>query len=642
MLIFSFISFFFPRCANIIPPTGGPRDTIPPVVIESTPVNFSTRVSETVIHIEFDEFIELRNINQQFIITPPQKERPDFRVRGRNLYIDLKTDLIPNTTYTLNFGRAITDLNEGNALINYEFVFSTGDIIDSLSYSGIVLDAYNNSPVQDAVVMLYYDLQDSVPYLRMPLYANRTGKDGRFQINNLRADTFMVFALTDVNNNYLYDRPNEEKIAFLDDYITPDTLRKELKSHIPPPTDTIYEHQITDPNIDNLITPDHNNIPPGVIIDDKETDVHIYNYSVEKNDINNVNLSANFEQDTFAIVMDPEKEIKQIIQFRSGDTLYLFKEETGRQYIRRNERIQKGQLLFVFNLPLQKELLIEPINFTPPENWKLVEINSNKDSISYWITDPETQNIANMRFLVSYWTTGPSDSIKQIVDSLNMNYTEPAQTRRQTQTEEAPTVLDYSFNISGSRNQDLNKDLIITFPAPLSNIDISKTELTTIQNNILPQEFVLVQDSIKIRNFNIKTDWIPGQDYRFFAEPGAFKDIFGLESDSIDFQFATREDNHYGRILLNLTGIENNIILQLLDENALVLREYFLDQDEEVIIDYLQPQKYQLKVIMDNNNNRKWDTGNYLKGIQPERVIIFKDIITTRSNWDIEVDWKLN
>jgi hypothetical protein len=628
------VSLFFPRCANIVPPTGGPRDTIPPVLVRSNPPNYSTRFTGREIHIEFDEFIQLRNVNQQFIITPPQTERPIFRVRGRNLYIDINADPIPNATYTLNFGEAIVDLNEGNALSNFEFVFSTGDVIDSLSYSGYVLNAYDNKPVEGVVVMMYDVLQDSVPYRKIPLYANRTRKDGGFQLNNLRADTFLIFALTDANNNYLYDRPGEEAIAFLNEYKKPIWKEEpESHSHI----DTLNgDPAVTNDSLVINGLHDHNN--------DVEAPVDTIpsKYDNDSPVINGLHDHDNEVESAGDTIPSKNGRFIPVFNYVQGDTLYLFTEKTGRQFISRNERRERSELLFVFNRPLEGEWSIEPVNFTPPENWKIIEKNPANDSIRFWITDRETQEINQLRFLVTYMATGPSDSLRQVSDSLNMNYTPPVSPRRQAQADETP-VLGHNFGITARGNQDLNKNLRISFPVPLSSVDLSKTKLTTTSNNsVVQRRFQLVRDSVRIRNYNIVTSWVPGHEYRFVAEPGAFTGINGLRSDSIDFTFTTREEDYYGRIFLDLTGVESHIILQLLDERDNVLREYFTDRDMELNIDYLPAQRYRLKVIFDDNNNKKWDTGNYLKGIQPERVTIYRDEVTTRPNWDIEVSWDLN
>lgn len=622
LLILSMVISLFPRCANIVPPTGGPRDSIPPKVVSSTPSNYSTGISGTDIQIEFDEFIQLRNINQQFIITPPQTENPEFRVRGKNLYIDLKTELIPNTTYTLNFGDAIVDLNEGNPYSNFEFVFSTGDVIDSLSFSGIVLNAFDNQPAEDVIVMLYNELQDSIPYKQIPLYANRTGEDGRFQLNNLRADTFLVFALRDVNNNYLYDRPGEEPIAFRDQFIIPDTLNAGDQINMQQPGNSSLPDS-AGINLHDESVPENITGVPTVVVEPEDT----------LGQINN---------ETFTPPDTLNTEHKHAFDFASGDTLFLFNEETGRQYLDLTERPSREQLLFVFNLPLKEEWTIKPLNFEPPEDWTIVERNLHNDSIIYWITDPGTRNTDNLQFHVTYLATGPSDSLEIIRDTVNMNYTTPRQTRRQEQSAEPEDNLEYDFDIPSEGNQELHKDLGIKFSEPLLETDNEKIRLLTVQDNDnQSHDFELTGDSLEIRKYSIKTDWITGTDYKFTAEPGAFVSIFDKESDSIDFNFTTRAGDHYGRILLTMAGVDTNIIVQLLDEQENVLKEDFLDGDGPVTFDYLQPQKYRLKVIIDTNNNNQWDPGDYLKGIQPERTVFYGEIIATRSNWDIEVAWDL-
>ncbi len=628
----------FPRCANIIPPTGGPRDTIPPEVVRSEPPNYSTRFTGTEISIEFDEFIQLRNVNQQFIITPPQKERPEFRVRGRNLLIDLNTELIPNTTYTLNFGDAITDLNEGNILRNYEFVFSTGDVIDSLYYSGIVINAFDNKPAEGVVVMLYDNLHDSIPFRQMPLYATRTGEDGRFRLNNLRADTFKVFALQDAGNNYLYDRPGEEAIAFLEDYIYPDTLFMD-----PGAGDDILNGLPFAPEEQTPVE-----IPDTLQPGPEEADIFIQEPDTGPGRV---------EADTARLAVIPPVEelhpgdtlpaIKKVSDpqphfgFRTGDTLYLFKEETGRQYISRTARNRKGELLFVFNLPVNRNWSAEPINFDPPSDWKLIDINSRRDSIRIWITDTETREIESMQFAFSYWADGPSDSLRVVTDTINMNYVQRTTTRRQAAEEEDAT-LEAFFGLADQGNQHLHKDLRISFPTPLAQVDKSLIEFSVRQNDdILPREFELVRDSLQLRKYNIVTDWLDDREYRFTALPGAFEDIFGLPSDTVSIRFQTRGEDYYGSIILNLTGITGPMIIQLKDNRETILREQFTSEDTTLRFDYLDPGEYIIKAIFDENNNQKWDTGNYLEGIQPERVLFYPALITTRSNWGIEEDWNL-
>ena len=130
-------------CAKIGSPTGGPKDETPPVIVSSKPVNYSTAFDGKKIEIKFDEFIQLKSIYKELIISPPLEERPVTRLKGKSLVIDLNNELRDSTTYTLNFGNAIADNNEGNVLPNFEFVISTGNYVDSLSVTGKLLNAFN-------------------------------------------------------------------------------------------------------------------------------------------------------------------------------------------------------------------------------------------------------------------------------------------------------------------------------------------------------------------------------------------------------------------------------------------------------------------------------------------------------------------
>ena len=180
------------------------RQIIPPVL------------KPTKIYITFDEFIVLDNVNQQLIVSPPMEEKPEVKLRKKTIIVQFEEVLKDSTTYTFNFGNSIKDLHEGNKLLNYEYVFSTGDVLDSLSVKGTLKYASDLSdPEESITIMLYNDLRDSVPLTDIPLYVGRSDDSGVFSVNNLRPDVYKVFALKDGNNNLLFDLPTEE-IGFLD------------------------------------------------------------------------------------------------------------------------------------------------------------------------------------------------------------------------------------------------------------------------------------------------------------------------------------------------------------------------------------------------------------------------------------------
>lgn len=219
-------------CYNQVALSGGPRDEVPPQIDTSKSTkNFQTNFVKQPIILEFDEYVDLRDASTQIVISPPLDELPKIANRLKKVQFEFNEEevLKEDVTYVINFGKSIRDFTEGNELLNYTFVFSTGDYIDSLSLKGVVLDAKSREPKEDALVLLYINHQDSIVFKERPFYFARTDKEGTFQINNLRADTFKVVTLIDQNLNYLYD-PSNEEIGFLDSLIIlTDTLTPELE-----------------------------------------------------------------------------------------------------------------------------------------------------------------------------------------------------------------------------------------------------------------------------------------------------------------------------------------------------------------------------------------------------------------------------
>ena len=211
-LLALFVAMLLQRCANAVAPTGGPKDTTPPVVVESVPENRSTAFSGQKIEIRFDEYVSLENANQNVLFSPPLATKPDIKLKGKTLVIRFKESLQPNTTYTIHFGEAIKDLHEGNVFKNFVYSFSTGHHIDTLSIAGVVLNANDKQPVEKAYVGLYAadrDHLDSLPMTTAPNYITKTDKEGRFRLEGLANKDYLVFALKDVNANLFFDLPNQ-------------------------------------------------------------------------------------------------------------------------------------------------------------------------------------------------------------------------------------------------------------------------------------------------------------------------------------------------------------------------------------------------------------------------------------------------
>ena len=222
-------------CGNQISLTGGPKDEMPPqLIVEESSPNYETNFVKTDIELIFDEYINLKDGASQIVISPPLTYPPKIASRLKKLKIafDEKEDLKEDVTYIVNFGKSITDYNESNELLNFTYVFSTGDYIDSLSMTGTVIDAETSEPVKDAFVFLYIDHQDSIVYQEKPFYFATTDEGGTYRINNLRPDTFKVVALLDNNLDFFFDSQSEY-IGYIDSLIIlDDTLKSGIDLQI--------------------------------------------------------------------------------------------------------------------------------------------------------------------------------------------------------------------------------------------------------------------------------------------------------------------------------------------------------------------------------------------------------------------------
>lgn len=210
LIIFLLVCVAFARyplitgCANIVPPTGGPRDTLPPVLLIATPQPRALHVNDKKIVLTFDEYIDLKEVRNNLIVSPVPKIMPSVTSHLKVITIEMKDTLQPNTTYALNFGKAVTDVNEGNVLKNFTYVFSTGNYIDSMSYSGRVIMAYTGKPDSTLIAILHDRLYDSAVAKERPRYITRLDSSGNFTFSNIHPGTYALYALKDETGLHEY------------------------------------------------------------------------------------------------------------------------------------------------------------------------------------------------------------------------------------------------------------------------------------------------------------------------------------------------------------------------------------------------------------------------------------------------------
>ncbi len=598
---------FLTTCAKVGSPSGGPSDKVPPRVVSSKPVNYKKNFRGERLEITFDEFVTIKNLNGELIVSPPLKERPTMRLRGKTFILNLNNKLRDSITYTFNFGNAITDFREGNILLNYEFVISTGDILDSLTVTGKLLQAEDLQPAKDPVlVMLYDNLNDSAPLQEIPVYLGKTGKQGNFTINNIKTGTYRIFALQDANRNMIYDLP-DESIAFFDSAF-------------------IFDPAVTDFSEDIIIDTSH---------------ISEYVDSTMFSDT----LMTKFVVDT--ITGDTIK-IPQKLSYALHVNLALFNEMTTIQYITDKDRVAREKIFLAFNRPPFDSVSIKPLNFEEKPQTLLKEISAGYDTIVIWIADTSIAALDTLFLEVAYSVYDSLHHLVRKTDTLNLRYREakPEATGRRARKaqEEAPPkeYLNIKLNITPNGNMDLNKKLTMEAPRPVFEFDSSRVHLFKWVDTIeVPESIHLLPDSARIRKFAFQKNWEEGVKYHLYIDPGAFTDIYGLSNDTIDLSFTTRYLDHYGKIIVNLDNNQTTFLLQLLDDKNNVIASRSVTDGTKVEYEYLQPGNYRIKAIQDLNQNGQWDTGNYLEKKQPERVFFHPDKIDLRSNWDVDITWDI-
>lgn len=253
-------------CGQIGMPTGGPRDSIPPELNSASPALKSTNVTGNKITLTFNEYVEVKDAQTNVLVSPMPKKNPSVDYKLKTVTVKLKDSLLPNTTYSINFGNAIVDVNEGNVLKGFTYVFSTGNKIDSLTLSGKVIIAETGKADSTLLALLYRNADDSSVQKRKPDYIARLKGDGSFEFVNLPAGNFKIYALKDGDGGFSYNS-KKELFAFIDSTIIvaektetvtlyASALEKESKTPATKPTAPAKKLLLTQiPTIQDLLSP---------------------------------------------------------------------------------------------------------------------------------------------------------------------------------------------------------------------------------------------------------------------------------------------------------------------------------------------------------------------------------------------------
>ncbi len=567
----------FYACAHVVSPTGGPQDEDPPEVVRSTPPNFSANFDGDEIRIFFNEFVELRNIRQQLLVSPPLETMPEVRIRGRSIVMEIEEELRPNTTYNFFFGDAIRDITEGNAIPNFQFVISTGDHVDSLSLGGRVMNAYNLRPEEGVYVMLYDRIFDSVPYLERPVYLAKTDEEGLFNISNMAGGEYLMFSLDDQNYNFKYDLP-EERIGFLDSIVSPRYVKE--------PVDTLSdEAEETARGAGDNMEPQAAESP-----------------------------EQEFDESTGTMHSGPSY------------TLYLFQEEDTIQRVTSSALTRKGLMTIGFRIPFDSAYVREIREPFDDDNWHIPEIGEDRDTLRIWFADTGRDSL--------FLEVRDGD---QVLDTVR-RATTPRRRARDRDDEEEPSLL-ISQGFQRPSAVPFHQPLRLTGEHPIAEIDTSRIQLFIHDSIPLPASFHFT-DHVR-RRLVMHPPLEEETAYQLDILPGAFTDIFGLTNDTLVYPITTTSRENYGNIILDIEmpPATHQRILQLLNMDKEILQKKLIRESGRYVFEYLRPNRYLIRLVDDLDESGSWTTGDYLQNRQPEPVYMHPDTIQVRENWDVEMPW---
>lgn len=562
-------------CANMATPNGGPYDERPPRFVSSTPLPNQTNYNGKKVEILFDELIQIEKPTENVIITPPQMEMPIIRPSGRKVVVELKDSLQPNTTYTIDFTNSIVDNNEKNVLENFTFAFSTGQGIDTLEVAGVLLNAENLEPMPGITIGLHSNLEDSA-FVSFPFTrTSLTNDKGEFTIRNISPGTYRIYALNDVNRDYKFDQPGED-IAFLDSLIVPTF---EIGSR----QDTIWKDSLT---IDTILTVGYTHFYP----DD--------------------------------------------IQLR------LFKEKFERQYMLKPERTQENRLSLRFNAPVDTVPIPVPVNFTPADtSWYFVQKAEEDKTFHYWLTDSTVWQQDTLLVSVNYPKSDSLNILQTQVDTVQfLMRRRPIKKQKKKDDEPEPTVF-LGMMIDAPGSMDLFDTISVVFDEPVTGLTKDFFYLDQKVDTLWqPVDFEFFPDTANSLGFFINRPWKYGEQYRLEVDSATIYSMYGKWNDFFSGEFSIKKEEEYGHLYINIAGVDTTAYVELLNGSDQPVRKAKV-KDGGVLFMDLKPDKYYARLVIDLNDNGKWDTGKYADKRQPETVYYAPKVFTIMQNWQVEESW---
>ena len=593
-----FATAFLSRCASMMTPTGGPRDTLPPVILNMTPDNFSVNrptVHHEKIYIEFDEFVQLKDQQKEFFTSPQMKKKPLVSMR----VVQLRDTLEANTTYALNFGSAVRDNNEGNPLYSMRYVFSTGPTIDSMIFSGYTADSYKADSVSKSFIWFFpadsvenVAEYDSTIFKYKPAVIARAENNGIFIAQNLKPIPYRVYAVQDKNDNQMYE-PGSDQVGFLE------------KSYNPA------------------------------------------------------------EMPDFAMWYD---SIRQYVTAEPQLYLRMFTDKAfRRQLLSQTERPLQHKAMLYFGAAHPR---IERIRFDSiPEDRVIVDPQTvGRDTIALWFNMPSSALPDTIKGEITYFKHDTVNVLQEVTEPLKLSWRlietkeqekEREKLERDRRKAEAAgeewvepkkeNPFAYKLPLTGEINPENN--LTVDFDYPLTRLDSAAMLLTLTRsdNSIEDVPVRFVRDTGLLRRWHIEAPWTSGGQYTLTIPKGAITDVAGFSNDSIVGKYTVLDPEKFATVKIHVKGKDDKAkyILQLLDGSNALKQEKRDVTTGDWQFNYVPAGEIKFRIIEDMNGNGKWDTGNVVERLQPERAEIYandegEDTFATKTNWEVEFSIDMN
>ena len=585
---------FFSRCANIMTPEGGPKDTLPPVIVKIEPGNFATNFKEKKIYIEFNEFVQIKDQNKEMFTSPAMKKAPLLTTRGKGIVITIRDTLLENTTYAIDLGSAIRDNNEGNPLNAMRYVFSTGDKVDSIICSGYTADSYKADSVSRTFIWFY--IADSLPvtpdydstiFNRKPDVIARAQNNGIFIAQNLKPVKYRIYAIGDKNNNQLYE-PGSDLVGLLDKEYNPIELPEfaiwfdSLRMY-PSAEPQLYFRMFTDRAFVNQRLVDAQR-------PDQKKALLFFNADYPQID------SLEFEGiPRDRVFIDP--------QTNGRDTVALWFNVPAEEL----PDTIKGKIVYYRHDSLrQLSKTREPLKLA----WKLIETKEQQK---------ERERI---------------EKEKEKAAKEGREYKDP--------TAKNP----FSLKISAGKEINPENGFDITFGTPAVQFDSMAVELAIVgaDKSLTPVKKHFVRDTMNMCRWFVKAPWREKTSYRLYIPKEKITDVMGYKNDSTVVEFATFDPEKFATVTVNVKGEgDKEYILLLTNSGNNILQEKKGATSGQYRFNFVQPGEIRIRVIEDANGNGVWDAGDVLLRRQPERAEIYmndrgEEIFTTKMNWDFEIN----